>query len=139
MTAVLFQLQQKVESCECCQCGYNVLMSEDFARMRKRDHRNWHCTSCGTRQHWPGKSDVDKLRDELEQERRRTQWARDNAANERTAREATERQLSAQKAAKTRLRNRIKHGVCPCCSRSFDNLRRHMQTKHPEFQPEDNV
>jgi hypothetical protein len=23
--------------------------------------------------------------------------------------------------------------VCPCCNRSFQNLRRHMATKHPEF------
>jgi hypothetical protein len=23
--------------------------------------------------------------------------------------------------------------VCPCCQRSFQNLSRHMKTKHPEY------
>ena len=27
---------------------------------------------------------------------------------------------------------RIHKGVCPCCNRSFTNLKRHMETKHPE-------
>ena len=26
-----------------------------------------------------------------------------------------------------------KAGVCPCCNRSFSNLRRHIQAKHKEF------
>ena len=28
---------------------------------------------------------------------------------------------------------RTGNGVCPCCKRSFTNLRRHMNTKHPNF------
>jgi hypothetical protein len=31
---------------------------------------------------------------------------------------------------------RIGNGVCPCCNRSFTNLRRHMTTKHPEYPKE---
>lgn len=27
---------------------------------------------------------------------------------------------------------RVHKGVCPCCNRSFTNLQRHMETKHPE-------
>jgi len=37
------------------------------------------------------------------------------------------------KAALTRMTNRIAFGVCPCCHRHFDNLQRHIATKHPEF------
>ena len=33
----------------------------------------------------------------------------------------------------TKQKKRIQHGVCPCCKRSFQNLRRHMSNKHPEF------
>lgn len=32
-----------------------------------------------------------------------------------------------------RIRQRIADGVCPCCTRSFANLRNHMARKHPEF------
>ena len=28
---------------------------------------------------------------------------------------------------------RVEHGVCPCCKRSFSALARHMATKHPEY------
>jgi uncharacterized protein (UPF0212 family) len=28
---------------------------------------------------------------------------------------------------------RVGHGVCPCCNRSFAQLRRHMAAKHPEY------
>ena len=39
-----------------------------------------------------------------------------------------------QHAAKVkRLETRSKNGLCPCCNRSFVNLRRHVATKHPEF------
>ena len=43
---------------------------------------------------------------------------------------ATTKQL---KAVKTRTGN----GVCPCCHRTFSQLQRHMNTKHPEFKAEE--
>lgn len=27
---------------------------------------------------------------------------------------------------------RVHKGICPCCNRSFQNLARHMKTKHPQ-------
>lgn len=33
----------------------------------------------------------------------------------------------------TRIKNRVGHGVCPCCNRTFENLHRHMTTQHPTF------
>lgn len=65
------------------------------------------------------------------------EFAQKNAAAERAAREHTQRQLASRKGINTRLRNRIKHGVCLCCKRSFTNLRRHMKTKHPHFAAND--
>lgn len=32
----------------------------------------------------------------------------------------------------TRKLSRVQRGVCPCCKRSFSNLARHMEKKHPE-------
>lgn len=34
---------------------------------------------------------------------------------------------------------RIKNGVCPCCNRSFENLQRHMKTKHPKWGAENSA
>lgn len=41
--------------------------------------------------------------------------------------------LNAERSAKSRIKNRVANGVCPCCNRSFDNLRRHMKSKHPKY------
>lgn len=41
--------------------------------------------------------------------------------------------VRAQKAAKTKIMNRVKHGICPCCRRSFGNLQNHFKTQHPEL------
>lgn len=49
-------------------------------------------------------------------------------------REMAERSANAHKGKVTEIKNRIHNGVCPCCKRSFQNLRRHMSTKHPDFQ-----
>src|SRR5215472_732280 len=41
--------------------------------------------------------------------------------------------IAAQRGQLTKIKNRIQNGVCPACQRSFQNLRRHMQTKHPQL------
>ena len=40
----------------------------------------------------------------------------------------TNRRMKAEKQLK-----RVHNGVCPCCNRSFQNLQKHMKTKHPEI------
>lgn len=49
-------------------------------------------------------------------------------------REQLERdQRQAAENERDRLKLRSKNGCCPCCKRNFQNLQRHMRTKHPEF------
>lgn len=126
----------------CYQCG--MAFGVD-ATVRQR----W--VDSGSRFHCPhghpqvyGESTVAQLTKQLENERlakekaqRETQFAKDNATAERAAREHTERQLRSRKGINTRLRNRIKHGVCPCCKRTVSQLARHMKTKHPHFAADD--
>lgn len=73
-----------------------------------------------------------KRREKAEQEAR---WARQRRQAEQELREHTERQLSAQKGATTRARKRAAAALCPCCNRSFVQLRRHLATKHPDYDP----
>lgn len=115
----------------CCQCG--IAFGVD-ATVRQ----SW--IDKGTRFYCPAghdqvycESTVQKLTKELEDQKRVTAFARNNAAAERAAREQAERQLQAHKGVNTRLRNRIKQGVCPCCNRTFQNLQQHMKTQHASF------
>lgn len=55
---------------------------------------------------------------------------------QRELRKAAERSAIAFKASATRVKNRAKAGVCPCCNRTFSQLQRHMKRKHPHFNPE---
>jgi len=77
-----------------------------------------------------------RLRDELAREKHRTEQAEANAKWWSDRKHATDRRLSAARGQITRIKNRVSHGVCPCCQRTFENLGRHMATKHPSWTPE---
>jgi hypothetical protein len=65
------------------------------------------------------KSEVSRLREQLEAKERELRASKCETLAERLEREKAERKL-----------NRVRRGVCPCCNRSFQNLARHMETKH---------
>jgi hypothetical protein len=88
----------------------------------------------GHRQHFaPGDTEEQKLRRERDRLKQQIAEKDDAISRERDLRATAERRVSAQRGVVTRLRNRAAKGVCPCCNRSFENLRRHMTTKHPDF------
>ena len=107
-------------------CGHRIYLADSFVKLRQRDHKSFYCTVCGDTLHWPDKSDLELLRSRLV----RTQDMLDTA---RADRDLKEHQRRGEKAAKTRIKNRISNGVCPCCRRSFQNLHRHMLNKHPDY------
>ena len=82
-----------------------------------------------------GENVEEKLRRQLESER-------DYAARLAAQRDQAQAAAKTQKGRATRFknerdreRNRVAHGVCPCCNRTFQNLERHMASQHPEFPP----
>ena len=107
-------------------CGHRIYLADSLMKLRERDHKTFYCTVCGTTLHWPNKSDMELLRSQLS----RTEDMLDTA---RADRDLKEHQRRGEKAAKTRIKNRIANGVCPCCRRSFQNLHRHMLNKHPDY------
>lgn len=80
-----------------------------------------------------GETEEQKLRRERDRLAQRIAEKDDDIRQERERREAVERQLSAQKGVVTRIKNRVGKGVCPCCNRTFENLQRHMHSKHPAY------
>ena len=58
---------------------------------------------------------------------------REKSARLRAEADQLQASLVAQKGVATKLRKKVEraeHGVCPHCNRSFQNLRRHMESKH---------
>ena len=112
---------------DCCSCGITFTMPQWFFDRAREDNTVWFYCPQGHRQHYAN-SEVTKLREQLERAQTREKHLQDQ-------REAAERHASAMKGQVTRLKNRAKAGVCPCCNRSFVQLERHMKSKHPDFEP----
>jgi len=79
---------------------------------------------------------------ETEKQQLEKQLARERAAHDQTRsardeqarrRAMAERRCAAARGQVTKIRNRVGNGICPCCNRSFENLHRHMQAKHPAW------
>ena len=115
----------------------------------RQSHATFYCVH-GHQCHYPaGKTAEEELREQLNAERLARQraeqkiaekedWARRWEATANDQREKAEherRRANGYKGHATRITKRAKAGVCPCCNRSFENLRRHMATKHPQFTP----
>lgn len=104
-------------------CDFTFAITENTFENWRRTRRGWKCPSCGEGWCFTGKSEEQKQREKAERELARAQA----------------RAIRAESAAKDsnrkyrRMRTRIRNGVCPGCNRTFDNVARHMATKHPNF------
>ena len=117
---------------ECCSCHVTFGIPENWVADLQQSHAAFYCPA-GHAQSYTAKSEADKLRDRVARER---QWLNESDARLTATRDqlkATQRSLAGHKAAKTRIKNRIAAGVCPCCNRSFQNVARHMTGQHPAF------
>ncbi len=114
-----------------CWCGIQHAVPKSLRTEQMRAHNNGESPRgiyCPLgHSHVPvGKSECERLHKSLHAEVARTDQLRASLRD-------TEASLSATKGVVTRMKNRVRHGVCPCCKRQFKNLERHMSTKHPGF------
>jgi hypothetical protein len=126
---------QRFAVTQCGSCGV-VYTVPEVMHDTMRSEGGYACCPNGHKWGW---AEGSKKRDELraERDRLKQQIAQkdDEIRAERHAREEAERLASAAKGQITKLKKRAKGGVCPCCNRQFADMARHMETKHPEFDP----
>ena len=116
----------------CCACGVLHAIPKQIWDNARKNGGFWYCPN-GHHIGWEKKnsqSDNDRLRAELSAAKDHTEYWRKRKSE---VEENLKRKISAQKGQNTKLKNRIKNGVCPCCHRSFTNIRRHIENKHPDF------
>lgn len=116
----------------CCKCKTQYCFTDEFRRvaLERCEQFTFFCPNGHPQHYVRGESEVDKLR--RERDRLAQQIAAKNDAIEHER-----RRVAAVQGQVTRLKNRAKAGLCPCCNRSFQNLARHMTTKHPKFDPKE--
>lgn len=121
----------------CLRCKCKIFLPEDLYRAAKNSSRISFFCAYGHAQHFvEGETEEQKLRRERDQLTQRLAYKDDEIARQRRIREETERRLSATRGVVTRIKNRVGAGVCPCCTRTFANLQRHMASQHPAFRAE---
>jgi hypothetical protein len=128
---------QTLSAFNCWKCGITFAITADLEKRRRSDHEVFYCPN-GHGNYFNGKTKEEKENEQLQQELKNQQntiqYLREAKANLHTELTEQKHKLRAEKGAKTRLKNRVAHGVCPCCNRTFQNLLNHMQTQHPEYQ-----
>lgn len=112
---------------ECCSCHTLFAMTQELyeQKLRQRhdqDKRAFYCPQ-GHAQWFTGETEAQRLQ-------RQIQWEKERADRNHQSYISAERSARAQRGLVTRMRNRVHNGVCPDCKRTFQNLRRHMATKH---------
>jgi hypothetical protein len=121
---------------DCCSCGITFFIPAELHVRRKKDTATFYCPNGHSLRY--SQSETEVLRAKVKEweayaqsETKRKEWAEQEAKVQRERAEAAEAARKKTEASAKRMKRRVANGVCPCCTRSFTNLRRHMATKHP--------
>lgn len=111
---------------QCCKCGIPFYMPTYHRNgLINNPGQSFYCPN-GHGQHYAGKTEAEKLKDELQSFKERTSKRQEELENMLLDKINENKKLS----------NQIKRthaGVCPCCNRTFKQLAAHMKSKHPEY------
>lgn len=121
----LYTQRVVLENTSCAACNIDFAIPSTFLDRRRQDGRNFFCPVGHSLSF--DKTEVDALREQLEQAQARRDFWQAEAKREKG-------NATAAKSEATKQKNRAKNGVCPCCNRSFVQLARHVKTQHPNFQ-----
>lgn len=110
----------------CGTCGIPYAVPDGWIAERQKEAGSIHCPN-GCRRVWQ-ESEADKLRRQLAATQVELRAEHCSVLHKQHL-------LDEERAEKIKLERKLKRvgrGVCPCCNRSFINLARHMNSKHPE-------
>lgn len=130
MSATVYQMRvAKWEEDEVCvECG--VEFASPVIAKRLDDGKTFYCPNGHSQSYTETESS--KLKRLLESERvKLAQAVRDKEWAQAEARTARTQETKAKNKLK-KVVTRVNAGVCPHCNRTFQQLARHMQSKHPE-------
>lgn len=127
----------RLDTTTCGVCGVPFAIPADMLARAKRDPDEWIWCPNGHKLHWPGPSEADELREQLEASLSRARMAEEASRRNRETSLMHKRQAAAYKGQLTRARKRAGAGVCPVteCHRTVRQLADHMATKHPGYTP----
>lgn len=116
-----------LETMTCHSCGTAFAVNSTLYRAYKEEGQALRCPNprCDWASFIPTETPAQKLEKQLAAANQGRRWAEERL-------EAERREHSATKGKLAKLEKRASAGVCSCCNRTFQNLARHMKTKHSE-------
>lgn len=117
-------MMASVKDIDCGGCGIVFGVPNVWLENRKRSHKAWWCPN-GCCRAYQEESDVEKAQ-------RLAREAQARVNQEQHLRLVAERERDKVLLQKKRLEKRVARGVCTCCNRTFENLARHMVSKHAQ-------
>lgn len=119
-------VSQKVdlEMQTCIVCGVEFGLPARLDDEFRKDHRLFYCPN-GHQQYYPQETEEERLR-------KKVRFLKDDIAIRINENAELSKNLDGALGKITDLKKRAKAGLCSKCRRHFANLKRHMDTKHPE-------
>jgi hypothetical protein len=124
----------RIAPIECCKCHVLFWLSAQHSRRLEDEGETFYCPA-GHSQSYKDtifvrhKAELEKLKQSYE---RANQQTRNCLERRETALTNERNKHIAMKGIHTKAMNRLKNGVCPFCTRSFKDLKRHMSSQHSD-------
>lgn len=118
---------------QCGACGVLFAIPKSLDDRNQRTGESWYCPNGHNRVY--AQTTEQKLKKQLDEAKRCAAYFENRLDDEKRSHEATVRSRAAMKGQVTKLKKSVQAGECPCCGKSFPNLKAHMCT-HPDFDPE---
>jgi hypothetical protein len=116
---------------QCCVCAVYFGIERGQYDTLKGHGTSFHCPN-GHKQSFTD-SELTKARRERDRLAQRLAERDDELRKKDVQLKSARTQFKNAKGAIITMQTRAKHGVCPCCHRTFKQLAAHMQSKHPDF------
>lgn len=128
MQTIVISTSVSLVTKDCAKCGITFAVPDELNSQLIKNGQTFYCPNGHPL--WHGESEADRLRKSLLNAKWRVEQTEAELQNVRQQRDGALRQVSAHKGVITKMKFRIQNGICPDCHRHFNNLERHMHTKH---------
>jgi len=121
----------------CYRCKEQFGLLDEVEAQLRRSGASFHCPWGHSQVFTLGETEEEKLRRERDRLKQQAARLHQRIIEERDRADHERHRANGYKGHATRISRRVKAGVCICCNRTFQDLARHMSTKHPTFTPID--
>lgn len=129
MSVLRFEINLRAIQCCAANCGITFAVPLEWDDAKRRTHGSFTCPN-GHSQSYLGESSLEKAERLKREAENRLQSQLNESRHEA---EVLRRERDKAIKQKKQIERRIAGGVCPCCNRTFEDLARHMKSKHKEY------